>query len=129
MPPFEVPAGIETQRCYFFAAPGAAGDEVWVNRYQISQPTGSHHMNLFRVKTIQNLGGNPGDVVIDGECFVSSNWSDWPLVVNSQQAANTSWTLPDGVGARFHGGERLMLQTHWVNATTQKTLRARHMSR
>src|SRR5262249_37952583 len=96
-------------------------DEIWINRYEVAQPPGSHHMNLFRVKTIKNLNGNPGDVVVDGECFISSNWSDWPLVVNSQQSANTSWTLPEGVGAQFHGGELLMLQTHWVNASTQKT--------
>jgi hypothetical protein len=121
VPPFEVQAGTETQRCYFFAVPGASGSEIWINRYEISQPVGSHHMNVFRVNTIKNLGGSPGDIVIDGECFISSNWSDWPLVVNSQQSANTSWTLPDGVGARFHGGELLMVQTHWVNAMTQKT--------
>jgi hypothetical protein len=119
--PFDVPAGTDTQRCYFFAVPGGPEQEVWVNKYEIAQPEGSHHMNLFRVNTVRNLGGNPGDVVIDGECFISSNWSDWPLVVNSQKSANTSWTLPEGVGARFHGGELLMLQTHWVNATTQKT--------
>jgi hypothetical protein len=58
---------------------------------------------------------------VNGECFISSNWSDWPLVVNSQDDATVDWTLPDGVGARFHPGELLMLQTHWVNASTQKT--------
>jgi hypothetical protein len=127
VPPFAVPAGTDTQRCYFFPVPGTPDDEVWINRYQISQPVGSHHMSLFRVKTVKNLNGKPGDVVIDGECFISSNWSDWPLVVNSQQSANTSWTLPDGVGAKFRGGELLMLQTHWVNATTQQTPGAAHV--
>ncbi|MCU1283548.1 MAG: hypothetical protein JWM53_7094, partial [bacterium] len=121
VPPFDVPSGVDTQRCFFFAVPGTPDQELWVNKYEIIQPEGSHHMNLFRVNTVKSLDGNPGDAVIDGECFISSNWSDWPLVVNSQQSANTSWTLPDGVGASFQGGELLMLQTHWVNATTQKT--------
>jgi len=127
VPNFDVPAGTDTQRCFFFAVPGTPDQEVWVNKYEIAQPAGSHHMNLFRVNTIKNLSGNPGDSVIDGQCFVSSNWSDWPLVVNSQSPDVTSWTLPDTVGAKFHGGELLMLQTHFVNATTQKTPKPAHV--
>lgn len=127
VPEFDVPAGTDTQRCFFFAVPGTPDQEVWVNKYEIAQPVGSHHMNLFRVKTIKNLSGDPGTSVVDGECFISSNWSDWPLVVNSQQPSNTSWQLPDTVGAKFHGGELLMLQTHFVNATTQKTPTPAHV--
>src|SRR5437588_3517517 len=110
--PFEVGAGVETQRCYFYAIPGTADQEVWVNRYTIQQPPGSHHMNVFRVNTIKNLSGKPGDVVVDGECFKSPNWSDWPMIVNSQQGTQVDWQLPDGVGAKFHGGDLIMLQTH-----------------
>ncbi len=122
VPPFEVPAGQEIQSCYFVAGPGAPGSDVWIDHYQIAQTVGSHHMNLFRIGTVKNLIGQPGGPpVVNGECFVSSNWSDWPLVVNSQQAATTDWTLPDGVGAKFTAGEVLMLQTHWVNAQTQQT--------
>jgi hypothetical protein len=42
-------------------------------------------------------------------------------VVNSQHQATIGWQLPDGVGAKFQGGDLIMLQTHYVNATTQKT--------
>jgi hypothetical protein len=122
VPAFSVPAGTETQACYFFTIPGNAGDDVWVNHYEIAQTTGTHHMNIFRVNTIKMLvPTTDGTPVVDGQCFVSSNWSDWPLVVNSQQDATTDWTLPPGVGARFKAGDVIMLQTHYVNATTQKT--------
>ena len=126
VPAFDVASGDEVQACYFFNVPGNPGDEVWVNRYQMAQAVGSHHMNVFRVKTIKNLIGTPGgDPVVSkngkGECFVSSNWSDWPLVTNSQQDSLTDWTLPATVAAKFTGGELLMLQTHFVNASTQKT--------
>jgi hypothetical protein len=123
VPPFVVPAGQEIQSCYFYTVPAVGtGTDVWINHYQIAQTVGSHHMNVFRVKTVKNLIGTPGGPpVVNGECFDSSNWSDWPLVVNSQQAATTDWTLPDDVGAKFQVGELLMLQTHWVNATTQQT--------
>jgi hypothetical protein len=122
--PFTVGPGVETQRCFFYAIPGTADQEVWVNHYTVAQPAGSHHMNVFRVTDFKNLSGKPGDVVVDGECFKSSNWSDWPLVVNSQQSSSVDWTMPDGVGAKFHGGDLIMLQTHWVNATTQQTVGA-----
>jgi hypothetical protein len=79
-------------------------------------------MNIFRVNTIKMLGPTAdGSPVVDGQCFISSNWSDWPLVVNSQQDATTDWHLPAGVGAKFKAGDLIMLQTHYVNATTQQT--------
>lgn len=123
--PFSVAPGDEVQSCYFFAVPGNPGEEVWINRYQVAQAIGSHHMNIFRVKTIAGLSGQPGDIVVSkngmGPCFVSSNWADWPLVVNSQDASSVDWTLPKDVGAKFMAGELLMLQSHWVNAKTQQT--------
>jgi hypothetical protein len=126
IPKFEVAAGDEVQSCYFFAVPGPAGQDVWVNHFKLAANVGTHHMNIFRVKTVVGLGGNPGDVVVSkngtGPCFVSSNWADWPLVANTQQGGDTvDWQLPDGVGQKFTGGELLMVQIHFVNATTQKT--------
>lgn len=126
VPKFDVAAGDEVQSCYFFAVPGPAGQDVWVDHFELAANSGTHHMNIFRVKTVVGLGGQPGDVVVSkngmGPCFVSSNWADWPLVANTQQGgAVVDWTLPDGVGQRFTGGELLMLQIHFVNATTQKT--------
>lgn len=125
VPHFDVAAGDEVQACYFFAIPGAAGSDVWVNHFQLATNPGTHHVNIFRVKTIVGLGGQPGDVVVSkngtGPCFVSSNWADWPLVVNTQDGGETvDWTLPDGVGQKFSGGELIMVQVHFVNATTQK---------
>jgi hypothetical protein len=117
--PFDVPAGSEIQNCYFLEVP--SDTDVWVNRIQIAQEPGSHHMNVFRVKTIVNLGGKPGDVVSNGECFRSSNWADWPLVINSQQSDTKDWAMPDGVAEKFAAHELLMIQSHYVNATTQKT--------
>jgi hypothetical protein len=122
IPAYDVPAGTEIQACYFFTIPGNKGDDVWVDHYQIAQTTGSHHMNLFRIGTVMNLvPTTDGTPVVNGQCFVSSNWSDWPLIVNSQQDATTDWQLPAGVGAKFKAGDTVMLQSHYVNATTQQT--------
>jgi len=138
-PEFEVPRGTEIQDCYFFEVPDiAGGTDLWIDRIQLALNDGSHHMNLFRVKTVVNLDPAAGEPVdmggIEGtlvrgadnmECWRSSNWADWPLVANSQQSALDApildWKLPDGVATRLSPGERLMLQIHYVNVGDQLT--------
>ncbi|MCC6558922.1 MAG: hypothetical protein IT372_38835 [Polyangiaceae bacterium] len=128
----EVPPGVEQQDCYFFkiselaAAAGMSPDEpVNLHRIQIAQRAGSHHMNIFRVKTVVNLGPEGGRVQKGqngvGECFKSPNWADWPLIANSQIDGHDDWTYPDGVANVLQPDEWIMLQTHYVNASTQKT--------
>jgi hypothetical protein len=112
-----VKPGEEVQNCYFFEVPS----EMLVNRITLAQNIGSHHMNVFRVKTIKNLDGAPGEIVQNGECWTSTNWADWPLVANSQSAGIEDWNLPEGVALRFTAGEKIMLQSHYVNADTQQT--------
>jgi hypothetical protein len=143
IPEFDVPSGQEVQDCYFFKMPDLKnGQDMWFSEFKTAINSGSHHMNLFRVKTIVKLDPTMGDAIKLGtldatvvhggmpgpmmsECWKSANWADWPLIVNSQnsQASNpyTDWKLPDGVASRVSPGEMLMLQTHYVNATTQKT--------
>ncbi len=135
-PEFDVAQGEEIQDCYFFDVP--AGADLMVDRITLALNTGSHHMNVFRVKTIKgldpahgepvDLGGVQGTVVrgaTDIECWKSPNWSDWPLVTNSQQSKEAEevldWNLPADVATRLTGGETLMLQVHYVNATDQVT--------
>jgi hypothetical protein len=126
IPEFDVPQGVETQRCYFIEVPDLNGGQpIDISRFKTAINPGSHHMNVFRVKTIVNLDGAPGTSVIDGECFKSPNWADWPLVVNSQNSLvndpYTDWQLPANVAAKFLPGEKLMVQVHYVNASSQET--------
>jgi hypothetical protein len=135
-PEFEVPAGEEIQDCYFFEVPDLdGGNDLSIDRLQLALNPGSHHMNLFRVGTIYDLdpadgaavdmGGVEGVVIEGGECWKSPNWRDWPLVANNQQSPADDpifeWALPEDVAQKFAPGERLMLQIHYVNATTQTT--------
>jgi|SRR5579872_3219079 len=134
--PFTVAPGTEQQNCYFFrvsdlahAAGYPSGQPLNVHRVQIVQRVGSHHMNVFRVRTITGLDPAKGAVQTatngQGACFVSSNWADWPLVANTQQAGDQDWSYPDGVANPLNGSdypdEWLMLQSHFVNANTQTT--------
>jgi len=140
-PEFDVPAGTEVQDCYFFAVPQA----IDVDHLKLAINTGSHHMNIFRVKTIVNLDPATGEAVklgkIDGtvirgadsaECWKAANWADWPLVANSQSSGAAEqvidWNLPAGVATHFEAGEMLMLQVHYVNSTDQVTPEAARAS-
>ena len=128
----EVGPGVEEQDCYFFKVSDLAKlggldatKPVNLHQVQVAQRAGSHHMNIFRVKTIVGLDPAKGLVQKSqggvGECFKSPNWADWPLIANSQQEGNVDWTFPDGVANIIQPDEWLMMQTHYVNATTQKT--------
>lgn len=129
---FQVEPGDEVQDCYFFKVRDLArangmdeNSPVNLHRVHVVQRTGSHHMNIFRVRTIAGL--DPANGAIQrgkngvGECFKSPNWSDWPLVANTQAKGELDWTFPDGVANVLQPDEWLMLQTHYVNATSQKT--------
>jgi hypothetical protein len=120
-----IPFGVEEQDCYFFQVPDN-GEDVFVDKVEVAMNEGSHHMNIFRVRTIAGLDPANGELQTaqdgTGECFNSANWADWPLVINTQDDQDkVEWQLPDNVVHHFEPGEWLMLQTHYVNATTQKT--------
>jgi hypothetical protein len=127
----QVSPGDEVQACFFYkvsdlAAAGGlpANQPVNLHRVQIAQREGSHHLNIFRVKTIKNLDPAKGTVIgVNGgtECFKSPNWSDWPLVANTQKDGEVDWTYPEGVANEFLPDEWLMVQSHYVNASSQKT--------
>lgn len=135
-PEFDVPAGQEIQDCYFFTIPADQPDGMlWVDHLQLALNPGSHHMNLFRVGELRalkpadgapiDLGGAQGTLIQGGECWKSGNWANWALVANTQQSLPgepiLDWGLPAGVATRFTAGETLMLQIHYVNASTQET--------
>jgi hypothetical protein len=142
IPEIMIPAGHEDQTCWFITAPDINnGEDYFINIVHTAINPGSHHVNVFRVKSIVGLdpelgepvdiGGRPGTVVHgtddykNSPCWISSNWADWPLVANSQNSEPgtpyTEWKMPEHVAIRFSPGEKLMIQTHYVNTTVQPT--------
>lgn len=130
-----VGAGEEVQNCYFFKVSDLLekggldpAKPLNLNHVQIFQNDGSHHMNIFRVRSISTME----DALVPedgpylnkdgkGACFKSSNWADWPLVANTQQDGTLDWEFPEGVANILQPDEWIMLQSHFVNATTQAT--------
>lgn len=143
LPAEDIPAASESQNCFFMKVPDINnGQPIYISRFHSAINPGSHHMNVFRVRTIKNLKPTDGEPVkigpydatlvrgyddfFNNPCWGSSNWSDWPLVANSQNSdeANpyTDWVLPEGVAIKFEPGEEIMIQTHYVNTTIQPTV-------
>lgn len=141
-------AGEESQNCYFVRVPDLNnGAPVWLTRVNIAVNPGSHHMNVFRVKTIIDLDPAKGEAIKLGKfdatlvrgyadfannpCWHSANWADWPLVANSQNSEPgnpyTNWQLPENVGIKLDPGEMLMVQTHYVNLGAQLTPYGAHV--
>ncbi len=140
VPEFVVPSGHESQNCYFVRVPDLDNNkDIWINRVLTAINPGSHHVTVFRVKTVLDLdpakglptmmGKYPatwvegGDDYLGNPCWLSGNWGDWPLIANSQESTpgknTTDWTLPAGVATRLTPGEMLMVQTHYVNTDEQ----------
>src|SRR6202011_136679 len=109
---FDVAAGTEEQDCYFLkvsdlaASGGLPADQpIYLHRTQIAYKQGSHHMNIFRVRTILGLDPAHGAIQrsVNGAspCSKSVNWADWPLIANSQNDGSFDWTYPDGVANKL----------------------------
>ena len=115
-PAFDVPAGTEVQRCYYFKLP--SNRDLDVTLIQIRYLAGSHHMNLFQ--------SNQDVVDHDEDCWMKVNFSSaenpngWDLIAGSQ-STSLDWQLPPGVAFHLPAHRQLMLQTHYVNAATQAT--------
>jgi len=133
--PQVVAAGDEVQNCYFFKVSdlleqGGLDPTKPLNLHhvQIYQTAGSHHMNIFKVNTV---GEGPDALIPEegpylnkngqGACFKSPNWADWPLIANTQQEGTLDWEFPEGVANVLQPDDWIMLQSHYVNATTQDT--------
>ena len=142
LPTFSVPHDQEVQNCYFVRVPDLAnGEDFWVDHIRMATSTGSHHLSVFRVRTIVDLDPAAGlpvavgpydatvvyghDDYMTSPCWGSANWADWPLVANTQSPLGggpyTDWQLPDDVAIRFSPGEMLMVQPHYVNSSLQPT--------
>lgn len=140
IPEIMIPSGREDQTCWFLQVPDINdGQDFWVNKVHTAINPGSHHVNVFRVRTIIDLDPAKGEPIQIGDyqgtavygtddyknnpCWGSANWADWPLVANSQNSQAdspyTEWKLPEDVAIRFTPGEMLMIQTHYVNTTVQ----------
>jgi hypothetical protein len=72
-PKFSLEPGQELQQCFFFEVP--YDEPVFVKHIEIAQNAGTHHMNIFRQRTV---GARRPTGMVDGPCWKPTNWSIGP---------------------------------------------------
>lgn len=109
--PFDVARGAEIQRNYYMKLPSEA--DVDVRRIQVAMREGSHHLNMFKTDSESQPDHSEDD-------FTQLNFEKYDLFAGNQNT-NMDWNLPRGVGIRLKAKQQLVIQSHYVNASTQKT--------
>jgi hypothetical protein len=115
--------GEDVEYCEVVLLPGSAADTYHVNRFASQMTTGSHHLIVAAIVPGSSTDSNaqPGDRV---ECFGPSGFGGDLLDVTGQQLPYHEESFPPGVGKVFTGGQKLVFNYHYLNAS-ERPLQAR----
>lgn len=118
----KIDAGTESERCMFVKAPA---EDLMVQRDEVRYSPGSHHFLLYETAyteiPTEKLDGTKVDTsgVFDCSDGATNGWDVTKLVGGSQNADGDSiLRFPDNVAMRVKGGAVLLMNAHYVNATS-----------
>lgn len=125
-----LPPALETERCMFYQVPA---DGLFVNREEIRYSPGSHHVLLYTTPytTIPatNRKGEPVDTaggkVFDcGDEGATGAWEVNGVAGGAQSPDAPSGVdgLPPDTAFRLPGGSILLMNTHYINASADRSL-------
>lgn len=115
--------GQEVELCEIVALPGGPEDTYYVNRFESEMALGSHHLIVAAIVPGSDTDADAevGDV---RECFGPGGFSGGlgfgggDLVsVTGQQLPRHDERFPEGVGRVYTGGQKLIFNYHYFNAT------------
>jgi hypothetical protein len=108
--------GHDVEYCEVVQLPGGPGDTYYVNRFESQMTLGSHHLIVSAI-----VPGSPTDEnATVGErmsCIGARAFGDDLVSVTGQQRPLHEERFPAGVGRVFHGGQKLIFDYHYFNAT------------
>ncbi len=108
--PFLVPPGSEVQNCFYLKVP--SDTDLDLGRVVIDFAQGTHHMHVYYGDE-QHADGVE-------ECFTAVDFDKWHLLVGAQKP-HLEWELPPGVAFHVKAHQQLLVQVHFVNASTLTT--------
>jgi hypothetical protein len=117
--------GQEIERCKFFQVPA---DGLNVNSAVVRYVAGSHHVLLYRTSYMsiptETKDGKPLTVDENGvfDCAegAAADWEVTGVVAGAQSSkAKNAATFPPGVAAKLPPGNVLIINTHYLNATSK----------
>jgi hypothetical protein len=109
--------GEDVEFCEVVQLPGTADDVYYVNRFESEMTLGSHHLIVSAIEpgTDTDANAEVGDRV---PCFgPASAWGGDLLDVTGQQVRYHDESFPAGVGRIFNGGQKVIFNYHYFNAT------------
>jgi hypothetical protein len=118
-------AGTETERCMFYQVPP---EGLYVNRQEVRYSPGSHHVLVYLTPYTEiptkNLAGEEVDTRGVFECGNGGPTANWTVngVVGGAQKADAPPVvegLPADTAMVVPGGSVLMMNTHYLNASTR----------
>ena len=135
LPPFIIEPGTEREVFYARQITDATGqplqEDIFVNKYEIVYPTGSHHFILYRITEkgledeILNVGVTPGVGVNPEDSFrvldpanpqALGNFGVHRVyITGTQTGEKTVFQFPEGVALRLAGDTIYDLNAHFVN--------------
>lgn len=107
--PFDVPAGSEVQRNYYFKLPIDHGVEI--SKVEFHYSKGSHHCNLFKSDT-EDV---PDHVEDTFNAIPYESYDMWA----ASQTEDGAIVFPKGYTLPMKAKQQLIVQTHYVNGATQ----------
>jgi len=111
-----VAAGGETHRCLYIVAPTTT--ETFIVKGSHSYTPGSHHMILYRTDLSEIPAGMDGDA----DCYEGGGAGGFMShvrgIVYAAQTPTGELDYPQGVGLPVAAGEVFMMQTHYLNASS-----------
>jgi hypothetical protein len=119
-PDMVIPAFEEKLMCFFDTY---EGPEVGVEEFNGYQSTGGHHV-VVNGTTTSALDFADGELV---DCTDSEMIDIDPLLVGGELGSDendnkTTLVLPDGMGAKLKSGQRIIIQSHYLNYTDEPIL-------
>jgi hypothetical protein len=120
-----IAAGQEIERCKFFQVPA---EGINVNRAVVRYVPGSHHVLLYRTShtsiptTTRDGKALTADEngVFDCAEGAAADWDVTGVVAGAQSSkAKNAATFPPGVAAKLAPGTVLVINTHYLNATSK----------
>jgi hypothetical protein len=110
--------GEDVEYCEIVALPGTPDDKYYVNRMESKMTLGSHHLIVTAVApgSESDLELEDGDIV---ECTGGGQFGLDLLPVVGQQLPDNVEVFPEGVGRVYQGGQKLIFDYHYFNATEE----------
>ena len=106
--------GEDVEYCEILELPGTPDDTYYVNRFESAMTAGSHHLIVAAWEGEPDSGA-VGDIE---PCFVNA-FGGSLIDVTGQQLPYHEETFPEGVGRVYHGGQKILFNYHYLNASDE----------